>query len=69
MAYIRHGMRTSTQEHPRAVRTAANSSAAADQKVLDSLRPENRELVLRCMANHPGLSAAKALDMLTAFGM
>jgi hypothetical protein len=67
-------MKTITQERPQAARTAASSpeavdQAAADQKVLANLSPEDRELVEQGMANHPGLSAAKALEMLIAFGM
>ena len=63
-------MKTITQEHHRAAQTAASSSAAAaDQKVLANLPPQDRELVQQAMDNHPGLSAEKALKMLTAFGM
>jgi hypothetical protein len=42
---------------------------SADAAMLASLSPEDRELVEQSMANHPGLSAQRALDVLIAFGM
>jgi predicted RNA-binding protein Jag len=68
-------MKTITQEHQQAARTAANSSAeaaakeAADQKVLASLQPEDRKLVESLLADYPDLSAEKALAMLNEAGM
>lgn len=54
------------QGHPK----ADNSQVAeADAKVLATLDPEDKALVLEVMTNHPGLTAAKALEMLTAAGM
>ena len=68
-AYIRCGMKTITQEFPQADRAAANSSAAADQKVLASLPAEDRKLVASLLADYPELSAEKALAMLNEAGM
>ena len=68
-------MKTITQEHQQAARTAANSSAAeaakaaADQQVLASLPPEDRKLVESLLADYPELSAEKALAMLNEAGM
>ena len=68
-------MKTITQEHQQAARTAANSSAeaaakeTADQKVLASLPPEDRKLVESLLADYPDLSAEKALAMLNEAGM
>jgi predicted RNA-binding protein Jag len=74
-AYIGYGMKRNTHERQQEARTAANSSAAAeakaaaDQKVLASLPPEDRKLVESLLQDYPELSAEKALAMLSEAGM
>jgi hypothetical protein len=74
MTYIEDGMNKIIPDTRQDRRKAANSSATADQaaadrKVLDSLSPEDRELVLDLMNDYPTLTAEKALRMLNAAGM
>ena len=38
------------------------------ERLLSQLRPEDRKLIENCMADFPGLTAAKAIEILTAFG-
>jgi hypothetical protein len=40
----------------------------AREKLLGALKLHDRMLVEDCMENHPGLTAAEAIEMLTAFG-
>lgn len=67
----RYGMKPTIQENRQGHPKADNSQAVAeaDAKVLATLDPEDKALVLEVMTNHPGLTAAKALEMLTAAGM
>jgi hypothetical protein len=38
------------------------------ERLLNQLRPEDRELILSCMRSYPKFTAAKAIEFLTAFG-
>ena len=70
MTYIEGGMSRIIQDTRQAPHKAENSSATdqAAQAEFDRLHPEDQAMVRQAMKNHPGVSLAKTLEMMKAFG-
>jgi hypothetical protein len=54
--------------HVMSTQSQSTETPKERERLLSQLRPEDRKLVENCMADFPGLTAAKAIEILTAFG-
>jgi hypothetical protein len=48
--------------------SATSETTVEHERLLSQLRPADRRLVEDVLANHPGLTAAEAIEFLRAFG-
>jgi hypothetical protein len=53
---------------PVTVITVMPTETPERERLLNQLRPEDRELVFSCMRSYPKFTAAKTIEFLTAFG-